>query len=124
VKSVWVECQQGYIEEDIYTADETGVFYNMTPDSIFKFKSEKCVGRKMSKNRLTVLMCVDMTGTGKKRLFVIAKSQTPRCFKNVMKLQVEYAANKKARMTSGIFSTIRKWNNELRRKIENFTPGR
>jgi hypothetical protein len=30
VKSVWVECQQGYSEEDIYTADETGVFYNMT----------------------------------------------------------------------------------------------
>jgi hypothetical protein len=66
VKNVWVECQQGYSEEDIYNADETGVFYNMTPDSTFKFKSEKCVGGKMSKNRLTVLMCVNMTGTDKK----------------------------------------------------------
>jgi hypothetical protein len=66
VKSVWVECQEGYSEEDIYNADETGVFYNMTPDSTFKFKGEKCVGRKMSKNRLTVLMCVNMTGTDKK----------------------------------------------------------
>jgi hypothetical protein len=27
VKSVWVECQQGYSEEDIYNGDETGVFY-------------------------------------------------------------------------------------------------
>jgi hypothetical protein len=35
VKSVWVECQQGYSEEDIYSGDETGVFYNMTPDSTF-----------------------------------------------------------------------------------------
>jgi len=62
----WVECQQGY-SEDIYNADETGVFYNMMPDSTFKFKGEKCVGGKMSKNRLTVLMCVNMTGTDKKK---------------------------------------------------------
>jgi hypothetical protein len=67
VTSVWVECQQGYCEEDIYTADESGVFYNMTPDSTFIFKGEKCVGGKMSKNRLTVLMCVNMTGTDKKK---------------------------------------------------------
>jgi hypothetical protein len=66
VKIVWVECQQGYSEEDIYNADETVVFYNMMPDSTFKFKGEKCVGRKMSKNHLTVLMCVNMTGTDKK----------------------------------------------------------
>jgi hypothetical protein len=32
VKNVWVECEQGYSEEDMYNADETGVFYNMTPD--------------------------------------------------------------------------------------------
>jgi hypothetical protein len=44
-----------------------------------------------------------MTGTDKKRFFVIGKSQTPRCFKNVKKLPVEYAANKKAWMTSDIF---------------------
>jgi hypothetical protein len=63
VKSVWVECQQGYSEENIYNADETGVFYNMMPDSTFKFKAEKCV-----KNRLMILMCVNMTGTDKKGL--------------------------------------------------------
>jgi hypothetical protein len=38
----------------------------MMPDSTFKFKGEKCVGGKMSKNCLTVLMCVNMTGTDKK----------------------------------------------------------
>jgi hypothetical protein len=38
----------------------------MTPDSTFKFKGEKCVGGKMSKNRLTVLMYVNVTGTDKK----------------------------------------------------------
>jgi hypothetical protein len=39
----------------------------MTPDSTFKLKGEKCVGGKMSKNCLTVLMCVNMTGTDKKK---------------------------------------------------------
>jgi hypothetical protein len=49
----------------------------------------------MSKNPLTVFMCVNMTGTDKKkRLFVIGNSQTPRCFINVNKRPVEYAANK------------------------------
>jgi hypothetical protein len=61
-----VECQQGYSKEDIFNTNETGVFYNMTHDSTFKFKGEKYVGRKMSNNRLTVLMCVNMTGTDKK----------------------------------------------------------
>jgi hypothetical protein len=114
VTSVWVGCQQGYSEEDIYSADETGVLYNMTPDSTFKFKGEKCVGRKMSKNCLTVLICANMTGTDKKRLFVIGKSQTPHCFKNVKKLPVEYAANKKAWMTSDIFQQyISKWGSRV-----------
>jgi hypothetical protein len=47
----WVECQQGY-SEDIHNADETGEFYNMMPDSTFKFKGEKFVGGEKSKNRL------------------------------------------------------------------------
>jgi hypothetical protein len=57
----------------------------------------------MSKNRLTVLMYVNRTGIDKKILFFIGKSQTPRCFKNVKNLPVEYAANKKAWMTSDTF---------------------
>jgi hypothetical protein len=59
----------------------------------------------------------EYNGTDKKRLFVIGKSQTPRCFKNVQKLPIEYAANKKAWMTSDIFQQyVSKWNNELRQK--------
>jgi hypothetical protein len=40
VKSVWVDCQYGYSEEDIHNADETGMSYITTPDSIFKIKGE------------------------------------------------------------------------------------
>jgi hypothetical protein len=57
---------------------------------------------------------VNTTGTdNKKGVFVVGKSQTPRCFKNVKKL----AGNNKARMTSGIFQQyVSKWNNEFSRK--------
>jgi hypothetical protein len=69
-----MECQQGYSEENIYNADETGVFYNMTPNSTFKFKGEKCVGGKMYKNRLTVLMCVNIFGTYKKKILFLLEN--------------------------------------------------
>jgi hypothetical protein len=71
VKSVWVECQQGYSEEDIYNGDESGVFYNITPDSTFKFKDEKCVGGKISKNPFTILMCKNMTETDKRNSLLL-----------------------------------------------------
>jgi hypothetical protein len=32
VKSVWEECKKGYTEE-IYNANKTGLFYNMTSDT-------------------------------------------------------------------------------------------
>jgi hypothetical protein len=36
VKSVWEEHKKGCTEEEIYNANETGLFYNMTIDT-FKF---------------------------------------------------------------------------------------
>jgi len=46
----------------------------------------------MKYQSLNFLMCMNMTGTDKKRLFVIRKLQKPYSFKNVQKLLVEYAA--------------------------------
>ena len=43
-------------------------------------------------------------GSEKLPLLVIGKSLKPRCFKNVKKLPVEYRANKRAWMTSKIFT--------------------
>lgn len=45
-----------------------------------------------------------MTGSNKKKLLVIGKSKTMRCFKNVNNLTVDYKSNKKALMTGDIFS--------------------
>lgn len=54
---------------------------------------------KKSKNRITVLVGSNMTGTEKLPLLVIGKSARPRCFKKAV-IPVGYAANKKAWMRS------------------------
>jgi hypothetical protein len=64
--------------------------------SVDNHSARQYIPENNSENPLTVLMCVNMIGTDKKRLFFIGKSQTPCCFKNVKNLPAEYAANKKA----------------------------
>ena len=115
--NVWPILKADYDPEDIFNADETGLFFNMTPDRSLKFKGEKCSNGKMSKERLTIMVATNMTGTCKKKLLIIGKSKKPRCFKNVSSLPVEYDFNKKAWMTSVLFhSWLRTWDSELKKK--------
>ncbi|XP_023228548.1 tigger transposable element-derived protein 4-like [Centruroides sculpturatus] len=114
LRDVWPKLRGEYADEDIYNADETGIFYKLLPDKTFKFKNEKCVGGKLAKDRITAFVCANMTGTDKRKLLVIGKSKNPRCFKNIKTLPVNYKANKKSWMTSEIFEEeIRKWDKEL-----------
>ncbi|VVC37159.1 DDE superfamily endonuclease domain,Homeobox domain-like,HTH CenpB-type DNA-binding domain [Cinara cedri] len=91
--------------EDIYNADETGLYYRATPDGSLCFKHELIAGSKKAMERITVLCCVNVSGTDKKKLLVIGKSKKPRCFQQIslQKLPVEYHSNKNAWMTSAIF---------------------
>lgn len=117
LKHTWPALSENYQASDIFNADETGLFYNMTPDKTMKFKGEKCTGGKMSKTRLTIMVAANMTGTCKKKLMVIGKSKKPRCFKNVHNLPVAYESNKKAWMTSAIFEKwLRDWDAQLKLK--------
>lgn len=117
LESVWPALKVRYPEEDIFNADETGLFFKLTPDRTLKFKSEKCIGGKLSKERITVLVAANMTGTVKRKLLVIGKFKNPRSFKNIKNLPVTYKANKSPWMTSQIFEDeIRKWDSELKGK--------
>ncbi|GBP97282.1 Tigger transposable element-derived protein 4 [Eumeta japonica] len=103
INKVWSKFKEKYAPSDIFNADEAGIFYKLTPDKTLKFKGEKCVGGKLSKERITVLVAANMDGTEKRKLMVIGKSKNPRCFKNITKLPVTYKANKSAWMTSQLF---------------------
>ena len=98
-----VELLMQYRPEDVYNADETGLFFWMTPDQTLATQAVK--GKKKDKARITVLLCTNATGTDKLKPLVIGKSAKPRCFKNISKenLGVKYEANKKAWMKSDVF---------------------
>ncbi|XP_025415698.1 tigger transposable element-derived protein 4-like [Sipha flava] len=97
-------------EED----NETGLFFKCLPNQTLDFKHEKCFSGKRSKERITLLVCSNMTGTEKQKLLIIGENKNPRCFKGIKSLETNYDFNKKAWMTSNIFE---KWLLDIDRKM-------
>jgi hypothetical protein len=50
---------EGYEPRDVYNADEMGIFFNVLLERTLAYKGETCHGGKHSKDRLTVLLCVN-----------------------------------------------------------------
>ena len=96
--------------ENVYNADETGLFFRLGPNRTLATRNDKAKGIKKDKERVTVLLCCNATGTKKLKPFVIGKFKNPRCFKNVnlATLPVRYSNNKNAWMT------MEKWNEWLK----------
>jgi hypothetical protein len=90
----------------VYNADETALFYKLMPNKTLALKGKRCTGSKNSKERITVLLCTNLTGTDKLLPLVIGKYRNPRFFKNVHNLPCEYCLNAKAWMMGEI---IQKW---------------
>ena len=117
--NTWQSTQLKLIREefqnkDIFNADETGLFWKMTPDRTLSFRGDSCKGGKRSKERVTVLVAASALGE-KLPLLVIGKSKRPHCFRGVLNLPVEYDANQRAWMTSEKFEKwLMKVNNSMR----------
>ncbi|XP_064468650.1 tigger transposable element-derived protein 6-like [Ornithodoros turicata] len=65
---------------------------------------ERDAGGKHSKVRVTVLLCCNMDGSDRQKLFVIGKSAKPRDFRSLYSLPVRYRSNSKAWMTKVLFA--------------------
>ena len=100
VNNVLPQILQPFAPTDVYNADETGIYYRATPDGTLTFRSEALAGSKKAMDRITVLVCTNMTGTDRRPLLVIGKSKNPCCFKGVRQLPVQYKANHSARLSS------------------------
>lgn len=72
-------------------------------------------GIKKYKDRITILLCVNMSGTDKRKPFIIGKSKNPRVLKQFnYSAYCEYCANKSAWMTSIEFGNwIMRFDNDL-----------
>lgn len=79
-----------YAPGNIFHADKFGLFFNVMPDKTLSFKDETCHGEKLSKERLTILLCANSEGTVKLSPLVIGKSAKLRCFKNAREYSSSY----------------------------------
>ena len=66
--------------DDIYNTDETALYPRGLPDRGYAHRQDKLKGSKKAKDKVTVLLTTNMTGTDKRDLLVIGKSKRPRCF--------------------------------------------
>ena len=84
-----------YHLNQIYNADEFGVFYCALPNKSLHLKNKNCVDGKQRKLRLTGLTAANAVEE-KLPLFVIGKSKKPRYFKHIKHLPCWYRSQKKS----------------------------
>uniref|UniRef100_A0A1B6HFM7 HTH CENPB-type domain-containing protein n=1 Tax=Homalodisca liturata TaxID=320908 RepID=A0A1B6HFM7_9HEMI len=76
--------EENLTADQIYNADETGLFYRMLQNKTLASKTEKYAkGYKKSKDRLTIMACSNASGKHKFPLLLIGKAKNPRALKNV-----------------------------------------
>ena len=103
-----------YKLENVFNADEFGLFYQCLPTKTYHLSREKCSGGKNIKVRLTDMAAASATGE-KLPMFVVGKSKTLRCFKNIKQLPCRYRSQKKSWMTGDLFGEwIRKLDSSFR----------
>ena len=91
-----------YDLKDIFNADEFGLFCQCLPNRTHHFKSQTCSGGQNGKVKLTGMAAGNAIGE-KLPMFVIGKSNTPRCFKRLKNLPCKCKSQKKSWMDSQIF---------------------
>jgi hypothetical protein len=111
---------QIFCADDIYSADETGLFYGATLGGSLSYKPSTVSSSKKATVHVTVFCCSNMSGTDKQKLLVVGKRAKPWCFKGISvdSSAVLYYANKNAWMTSEIFKKwLLSWDVELQSKL-------
>ncbi|XP_037285225.1 tigger transposable element-derived protein 4 [Rhipicephalus microplus] len=94
---------QQFPPNDIFNCDKTRLFYRLLPQKTLAFAGDPCHGGKHSKERLTIVLGSNRSGSEKLPLLVIGKSKHPRCFKGAVTLPFFYEANKKVWVKQQLF---------------------
>ena len=105
-----------YAPKDVYNMDEIGLFYKARPHKTLA--QGKVKGQKIQKDKVTLTLDVNATGSHKLKLLVVGKSKRPRCFsKWDPKPYVWWHSNQTAWMKEDVFAT---WmtclNNEFKKE--------
>lgn len=77
---MWPDAIRNYEEENMFKADETRLFYKINPDQMLQFKAEQCTNGKLSKIRITILLCANTNGSENQKLTTVSKSKNTEVF--------------------------------------------
>ena len=99
---------EGYLPQQVFNCDETGLFWKKMPRRTFITVEEtKMPGHKPMKDRLTLLFCANASGDLKIKPLLVYHSETPRAFKRYRitktNLSVMWRSNAKAWVTRVLF---------------------
>jgi len=87
-----------YMEDDIYNMDETGLFWRLSPSR--GLSTQARTGVRKDKSQISLICCINASGTDRLPIWFIGKYQTPRALRNI-NIQVmggQWRWNKKAWM--------------------------
>ena len=90
----------------IFNCDETGLYFRLLPQQTLAAAFEKSAdGQKKSKDRVTLNLCSNASGSIKVPVQLIGRFKQPRCFRGVKMelLPVIYSSQKNAWMTATLF---------------------
>uniref|UniRef100_UPI0035901B18 tigger transposable element-derived protein 1-like n=1 Tax=Myxine glutinosa TaxID=7769 RepID=UPI0035901B18 len=104
-KEKFARCVSEYTPDQVYNADETGLFWKKMPNRMFISKEESVAEFKASKERLSLLLCANAVGTDKLKPVVVGNVKCPSAFNKVSisHLPVLWRYNSKARMVQTLF---------------------
>jgi len=97
--------------------DEIGLCWRFQADN--SLATHQLEGRKINKERITLVICANLDSSNKILLMIIGKHLNPRCFKGINRstLGVRYHANAKAWMTQNVF---RLWLLDFDRRMQGY----
>uniref|UniRef100_A0A4W3GLB2 Uncharacterized protein n=1 Tax=Callorhinchus milii TaxID=7868 RepID=A0A4W3GLB2_CALMI len=113
IQTTLLSVLQDFRPEDIFNCDEAAMFYRAVPVGSLFFKA---------RDRLTLLLCCNMTGIEKAKLLVVGKSQNPRSFRGVpsSSMPISYISATGALMTAPVFiEWLKDFDREMRRQSRN-----
>lgn len=98
--------QEGYIPQQVFNCDETGLFWKKMPRRTY-ITVEEMPGHKPMKDRLTLALCANASGDCKVKPLLVYHSENLRAFKKhkILKerLEVMWRSNPKAWVTRQFF---------------------